>query len=107
MTLSEAGAGRYGLQGSVTAEDVPEIRRQVDAILRADSDNDEPRIIDLAGVVDGNSLLIGLMMGWLRLAVREEHRIRYVGTPVRLYELIEFYGLEKVLPLSTGPVDAS
>jgi ABC-type transporter Mla MlaB component len=100
VKLRELAAGQYLLEGSVTAADAPAIRDSVDVILARElTDADTIQEFDLSAVVDGNSLLIGLMMGWLREAQRHEKRISYRAVPGRLYELIEFYGLDGVLPV--------
>ena len=100
MKLRELAAGEYQLEGTVAAADAGAIRDEVDMILARELDDaDTVQVFDLRAVVDGNSLLIGLMMGWLRQAQRHEKRIAYRSVPVRLYELIEFYGLDVVLPV--------
>ena len=102
MKLRELGSDEYQLVGSVTATDAAAIRDEVGAILAresTDADADAVQVFDLGAVVDGNSLVIGLMMGWLREAQRHERRIGYRAVPGRLYELIEFYGLDDVLPV--------
>lgn len=104
MKLCELSAGQYQLEGKVTAADAAIIRDEVDVILaREVTDADIMQVFDLHEVVDGNSLLIGLMMGWLRQAQRCEKRIGYRAVPPRLYELIEFYGLDAVLPVLDSP----
>ena len=100
MKLRELAAGEYQLEGTVTAADAAAIRDEVDMILARELDDaDTVQVFDLRAVVDGNSLVIGLMMGWLRQAQRHEKRIAYRAVPIRLYELIEFYGLDAVLPV--------
>lgn len=107
MRLNEVGADEYQLEGGVTAADAAAIRDEVDAILRREqADADTVQVFDLGGVVDGNSLLIALMMGWLREARRYEKRISFRRVPGRLFELIEFYGLDSVLPVLDS-VDAA
>lgn len=104
MNLHELAANQYQLEGSVTAADAETIRDEVDAILaRESTDADTIQVLDLSAVVDGNSLVIGLMMGWLREARRQEKHISYRAVPGRLYELIEFYGLDGVLPMVDSP----
>ncbi len=100
MKLNVLGADQYQLEGTVSAEDAATIRDEVDAILKREpTDEVTTQVFDLGKVVDGNSLLISLMMGWLREARRQENRIGYRAVPGRLYELIEFYGLDAVLPV--------
>ena len=100
MKLTELAGSQYQLEGSVTTANAATIRGSVDAILaREESDAEVTQVFDLGAVVDGNSLVLGLMMGWLREAQRHEKRIGYRAVPGRLYELIEFYGLDGVLPV--------
>ena len=104
MKLHELAAGQYQLEGTVNATNAATIRDEVDVVLaREAADADSVEVFDLGAVVEGNSLLIGLMMGWLRQAQRHEKRIAYRAVPVRLYELIEFYGLDAVLPVLDSP----
>ncbi len=107
MKLRELAAGEYQLEGSVSAADAAAIRNEVDVVLARElTDPDTVHVFDLGAVVDGNSLVIALMMGWLRQAQRHEKRIHYRAVPARLYELIEFYGLDGVLPV-LDPLDAT
>lgn len=101
MKLVEIVPGRYQLEGTATAANADSIRAAVDAVLRRKTD-EENRLetFDLSAVVDGNSVVIALMMGWLREAARQNCQISYLGVPERLYELIEFYGLDDVLPVA-------
>ena len=74
------------------------IRDEVCSILTREIDAGGPdfsEVFDLGGVEDGNSVLIALMMSWVREAARQDRRISYRGVPRPLYELIEFYGLDE------------
>jgi ABC-type transporter Mla MlaB component len=53
----------------------------------------------VGGGVVGNCVVMVFLWGWLRDAQRHEKRIGYRAVPGRLYELIEFYGLDGVLPV--------
>jgi ABC-type transporter Mla MlaB component len=107
VKVHQTGPGEYQLEGVVTAADAADVRGEVDAVLRGDDGGpDGVEVFDLAGVQDGNSVMIALMMGWFREAVRNERQITFRRVPGPLFELIEFYGLDGVLPLN-GERDAS
>ena len=99
MKLKERADGRFALEGVVAAVDVNTIRDAAGAILSREGADAETQVFDLSGVVDGNSVMIALMMGLLRDANRQSVQIVYRGVPGPLHELIEFYGLDRVLPM--------
>ena len=58
--------------------------------------------VSLAGIKDGNSVLVSLMLVWLRRARHAGVGILYVDTPPLVVNLIEFTGLDEVLPMAPG-----
>jgi ABC-type transporter Mla MlaB component len=58
--------------------------------------------VSLAGVKDGNSVLVSLMLVWLRRARHAGVGILFVDTPPLVVNLIEFTGLDEVLPMAPG-----
>lgn len=55
--------------------------------------------IDLSGVTSGNSLVLSLMLSWLRQARAMEREIRFGGISPALSEQIRFTGLSSILRL--------
>jgi ABC-type transporter Mla MlaB component len=95
VRLAEDVPGRYRLSGSVDYQNVLDIRAQVEAVLDA-----EPEVeLSFAQVTDGNSLLVALMMGWFRYAHHRGHAVRFTDVHALLHALIEFSGLQTVLPI--------
>jgi ABC-type transporter Mla MlaB component len=95
VRLVEIGPGSFRLRGTVDFDSALAIRAEVDAVVAARADV----VLSLADVTEGNSLLVALMIGWFRHARRLNHAIRYTDVPALLHALIEFSGLEAVLPL--------
>jgi ABC-type transporter Mla MlaB component len=62
--------------------------------------------LSLTGVTDGNSVLVSLMLVWLRRARHTGIGIRYVDIPPLVMNLIEFTGLDEVLPISPAGTPA-
>jgi ABC-type transporter Mla MlaB component len=58
--------------------------------------------VSLAGIKDGNSVLVSLMLVWFRRARHAGVGILFVDTPPLVVNLIEFTGLDEVLPMSPG-----
>jgi hypothetical protein len=44
--------------------------------------------------------MVALMMGWVRYARRAERHLEFAEVPPKLMQLIEFTGLDTVLPLA-------
>jgi ABC-type transporter Mla MlaB component len=57
--------------------------------------------VSLNGVTDGNSVLVSLLLVWLRRARQAGVGIRFIDIPPLVMNLIEFTGLDEVLPM--GP----
>ena len=58
--------------------------------------------VSLAGIKDGNSVLVSLMLVWLRRARHAGVGVRFVEIPPLVMNLIEFTGLDEVLPMAKG-----
>ena len=55
--------------------------------------------ISLGGVTNGNSVLVSLMLVWMRRARAVGAQVRFVDVPPLVSNLIEFSGLDDVLPM--------
>jgi len=62
------------------------------------ADGDRAIEIDVGGIQNGNSMILSLMLSWLRLARRHDATIRYTGMTPALLDLVRFTGLDDVLP---------
>lgn len=54
--------------------------------------------IDVSGIENGNSMVLSLMLTWLRLARCHDVSVRFTGMTSALLELVRFTGLDDVLP---------
>lgn len=105
MQLKSADALHHRVEGAPTLAGAREARGLFDAVLaELAANSDEPRTLDvsLGGVRDGNSVLVSLMLVWLRKAREIDIGIRYLDIPPLVMDLIEFTGLDEVLPIAAG-----
>jgi ABC-type transporter Mla MlaB component len=60
-----------------------------------------PRTIEisLAGVTNGNSVLVSLMLVWMRRSRKADVSVLFTDIPPLVSNLIEFTGLDDVLPV--------
>ena len=96
MNLERLSAGRYRLSGKVGFDSALAARTLVEQALDAEPENVH-LVLDGA---EGNSVLVGLMMGWFRYAHNQEKEITFVDVPIRVDNMIEFSGLDGVLPVA-------
>lgn len=102
MNLERLGAGRYRLCGRIGFETAVEARKAVERAIDEEAEGLELCLEE----VEGNSVLVGLMMGWFRHAHGQEKRITYSGVPPLINGIIEVSGLDDVLPLTASGVAA-
>jgi ABC-type transporter Mla MlaB component len=93
----------HRISGSPTLENAKEARDLLDPVF-AELQATHPRAngtveISLGGVTNGNSVLVSLMLVWMRRARRAEVSIAFVDIPPLVSNLIEFTGLDDVLPV--------
>ena len=96
----------HRISGSPTLTNGKEARALLDAIFSeieaSNDDTSEPRTVEvsLAGVTNGNSVLVSLMLVWMRRARVAGAAVRFVDIPPLVSNLIEFTGLDDVLPMA-------
>ncbi len=102
MQIAQQAEDRYCLQGSVDFTDVLQMRAEVDQLLAT-----RPKLVlSLAGVENASSLLLVLMLGWIRRAEQLRHQVLFADLPASLQRLISFVGMDAVLPLEAGSTSA-
>jgi len=106
VQLSSADVLHHKVEGAPTLTNARTARGLFDTVfaeLRRATD-DEPKTLEvsLGGVTDGNSVLVSLMLVWLRRARDVGVGMRYLDIPPLVMNLIEFTGLDEVLPIATG-----
>lgn len=56
-------------------------------------------IIDLQGVLQGDSSILALLSAWIRYTMTQEKQITFINLPNSLKHLIQLSGLEVVFPV--------
>ena len=110
MQLVSTDALHHRVDGAPTLANAREARALLDTVFAgfvkdetAPPPTPAPTLeVSLAGVQDGNSVLVSLMLVWLRRARHAGVGILFVETPPLVVNLIEFTGLDEVLPMASG-----
>ena len=95
----------YRISGSPTLSNGKEARALLDGafaeIEASNGPSAKPRTVEvsLGGVTNGNSVLVSLMLVWMRRARAAGAKVHYVDVPPLVSNLIEFSGLDEVLPM--------
>jgi ABC-type transporter Mla MlaB component len=105
VELNSTDLLHHRVAGSPTLTNAKEARALLDATfseLEASGADGGHRTIEisLAGVTDGNSVLVSLMLVWMRRARKAGVGILFVDIPPLVSNLIEFTGLDDVLPMA-------
>lgn len=87
--------GVLALSGPLTMETVPTLFPAGTAHL-ANGD----LLVDLSGVKLVDSAAVSLLLGWLRVAQRQQRQLRLTGMPEDLLSLARLYGVDRLLPPS-------
>ena len=109
--LTSADALHHSVQGSPTLTNAKNARSLLDGVFaelrtaneqareRAPESVPKPLLeLSLRGVTDGNSVLVSLLLVWMRRARAAGVDILFVEMPPLVSNLIEFTGLDEVLP---------
>jgi ABC-type transporter Mla MlaB component len=106
VRLVSADALHHTVEGAPTLTNARKARNLLDAVFErlgaAPDDEQNTLEISFSGVTDGNSVLVSLMLVWLRRAREVGVAIRYMDIPPLVMNLIEFTGLDEVLPIAAG-----
>jgi len=86
----------YHLQGVIDTTNATAIKKEVETFIDQAA---QPIEISLAGLQSHNSLVVGLMMSWMRYAHRHQVKLVFSHVPDRLFNIIEFSGLTGTLPI--------
>lgn len=90
----------FRLEGPVSLDNLIEVRRAGEAALAAAG----PRTaIDLAGLSNGNSAALAVLMAWFRAARTRRQGLVFTNTPERLRKIIQLSGMAAVLPVAELP----
>lgn len=105
VTLTSTDLLHHRISGSATLENAKKARALFDPVFaqleatRAQADETPTVEISLAGITNGNSVLVSLMLVWMRRARKAEVGIVFIEIPPLVSNLIEFTGLDDVLPV--------
>ncbi|MCX7063973.1 MAG: hypothetical protein NT024_05280 [Proteobacteria bacterium] len=105
MELKSADALHHRVTGSPTLVNAKEARGLLDAVFAEltppATEPPQARTVEVSldGVTNGNSVLVSLMLVWMRRARQAGVDILYVDIPPLVGNLIEFTGLDEVLPM--------
>ena len=105
IELASTDALHHKIAGEATFADAKVARDLLDAALAgaqaANTNSAVTRTVEvsLVGVTQGNSVLVSLMLVWMRRARRAGVGILFVDIPPLVSSLIEFTGLDEVLPM--------
>jgi ABC-type transporter Mla MlaB component len=108
MELVSTDTLHHRVDGAPTLANAREARRLLDTVFAGfvkDETTQAPTPtleVSLAGIKDGNSVLVSLMLVWFRRARHAGVGILFVDTPPLVVNLIEFTGLDEVLPMAPG-----
>jgi phospholipid transport system transporter-binding protein len=84
------------LSGQVLAEDVAGLLKQGETFFSSAS---QCMVLDLEGLESANSIILSLLLSWLRLAKRKRFDIEIINMSSQLQAMARVSGLENVLPV--------
>jgi ABC-type transporter Mla MlaB component len=105
VEITSTDALHHRIDGEATLANAKDARALLDGALadveaaNADSTVTKTVEVSLAGVTHSNSVLVSLMLVWMRRARRAHVGILFTEIPPLVASLIEFTGLDEVLPM--------
>jgi phospholipid transport system transporter-binding protein len=96
--LEALGGGRFRVSGVLDATTVGELLKQSKDRFAANLDRLE---VDLAGVSDGDSAGLALLIEWMRLARDAKREIRFANMPGQIGALARISEVDDLLSAST------
>lgn len=97
--MAGAAAPAFRLPDSVRYENVLAVRQAGERALDEAPDGVE---FSLAPLRESNSVVVALLLAWVRHARAHGKSIRFVEVPTDLRNIIELYGVTGILPLEDG-----
>jgi phospholipid transport system transporter-binding protein len=97
--LAGASASAFRLPDSVRYDNVLAVREAGERALDEAPDGVE---FSLAPLRESNSVVVALLLAWVRHARARSKSIRFVEVPADLRNIIELYGVTEILPLEDG-----
>jgi phospholipid transport system transporter-binding protein len=92
-TLEALGNGRFKISGILNAVTVRKLLEHSEALFK-----DAPRLdIDLAGVPEGDSAGLALLIEWVRLARQNKQEIHFANLPTQIAALARISEVEDLV----------
>jgi phospholipid transport system transporter-binding protein len=63
--------------------------------------------MDLGALRESNSILVAVLLAWVRHAAKLGRTLRYDGVPAELRQIIELYGVANLLPIEAAGANGS
>ena len=99
MRIERIEQGKCAVEGDVTHATARETRAETEAALSLLLGESDDVRVDLSRVTSSNSLMLSLMLSWLRQARAAGRKLTFERAPADLDDLIGFTGLDRILPL--------
>ena len=99
--LEALGGGRFRVSGTLDAGTVTSLLKQsVDRFFQDAS----PVLVDLAGVSEGDSAGLALLIEWLRMARQKGQAIRFTNIPAQINALARISEVDELLTANDATV---
>lgn len=92
---------RLSVSGDITPTNVRDIRGEGERLIAGHGRSASPGeslVVDLSGLGAAHSVVLSLLLCWLRLARSQNHSLRLEGMGERLRSLAALSGLDEYLP---------
>lgn len=94
----------FRVPAAIDFTNAPAVRRAGEDFLATTSGRAR---ISLAALGQHNSVMVSLLLAWVRRARELERTIEFVGVPEELRNIIDLYGVTDILPLESGSGSAA
>lgn len=95
--------GQLRVVGRVDFENANELTAQGERLIESEGHD---VCVDLAGLTASGSVAIAVLLAWFRHATLLDKEIRFANMPAELLNVIDFSGLEDIVPLEDAPTPA-
>ena len=106
MRVDRIERGKCAVEGGVTTANARVARIETEAALADMLGESDDLRVDLSRVTSSNSVMLSLMLSWLRQARVAGRRLVFERVPPDLDDLIRFTGLDSVLPTEAASAQA-
>ncbi len=94
IRVEPQGVGRYLLSGELSFATVPDVWASTERLFTTPG----PLVLDLAGITRSDSAALVLLLGWIRLARRQEKtNVSFSNLPAQLLAVAQVSGVDGLL----------